>query len=281
MRLTNKFNLPEPFVKVVEESIFDFTDNRYSATQLLNPTRLNVLYRRYHAELEADVSEFVAQILGTGVHKAFEQVDTNPDTEQRLEYKLTDTITISGKYDRVENYVLQDYKTAKVAKIMREEFDDYKSQALIYAWLRAKNGLHTASAEFYIIMKDWSLMRAENDPNYPKVGIYVWKHKILPDDLVEIEKRITRRALHIASHKNTPDDQLPMCNEKDRWYTGDKYAVYKNDGVRALKVFDSESDARKYIKDKDDLYIEKREGRNLRCEKYCEVRSVCPFMVKM
>lgn len=240
-----------------------------------------MLYRRYHDVLSADVSDYVAQILGTGVHKAFESVDTNEDTEQHIEYQLTDKITISGKYDRVENYVLQDYKTAKVSKVQKEDFDDYKSQALIYAWLRHKNGLYTSRAEFYIIMKDWSLMRAIKDASYPKCGIYVWTYDIQPSDLTEIETRIIRRATSINEHLNTPDDKLPLCNERDRWFTGDKYAVMRDGGFKAIKIYDDRAEAENHINGKSDLYIEVRNGQNMRCEHYCDVRSVCPFALNM
>lgn len=276
MILTNKYNLPEPFVKVVRESIYQKSD-AYSATELLNPVRLIILQRRYADELEADVSEYIPQILGTGVHEAFERVDTIDDTEQRLEYKLSSGVKISGKYDRVDNFVLMDYKTTTVAKVMRNDFEDYKKQALIYAWLRYKNNLHTARAEFYVIMKDWSKMRQVNDSNYPKTALYIWTHDIIPEDIVAIEQFITRKVAVIEQYKDTPDDRLPLCDEADRWYTGDSYAVMRQGGLRAVKVYDNPTDATTHIQGKSDLYIEARAGINIRCEHYCEVRDVCPF----
>lgn len=276
MKLTNNYNLPDPFVKVVRESIYEKSD-AYSATELLNPTRLIILQRRYDDELEADVSEFIPQILGTGVHTAFERVDDNVDTEQRLEYKMPLGVKISGKYDRVENYILMDYKTTTVSKVMRGDFEDYKKQALIYAWLRYKNGMHTKRAEFYIIMKDWSKMRQVNDPNYPKTALHIWTHDITPEDIVSIERYIERKVTVIEQYIDTPDEKLPLCTEEERWYSGDTYAVMRQGGTRAIKVYDNPADATNHIAGKGDLYIEAHMGINIRCEHYCEVRDVCPF----
>lgn len=276
MKLTNHYNLPDPFVKVVRESLYEKSD-AYSATELLNPVRLIILQRRYADDLESDVSEYIPQILGTGVHEAFQRVDTVGDTEQRLEYELDSGVKISGKYDRVENYVLMDYKTTTVAKIMRGDFEDYKKQALIYAWLRYKNNLHTSRAEFYIIMKDWSKMRQVNDPNYPKTALHIWTHDITPDDIIDIERWIWRKVTVIEQYLDTPDDKLPLCDEADRWYTGDTYAVMRQGGTRAVKLYDNAKDATNHVTGKSDLYIEARTGINIRCEHYCEVRDVCPF----
>ena len=277
MILTNKYNLPETFVKVVRESIYVKSD-AYSATELLNPTRMIILQRRYDDEIEADVSDYIPQILGTGVHEAFERVDTDGDTEQRLEYEIAPNIKISGKYDKVLGYTLMDYKTTTVSKVQRGDFDDYKKQALIYAWLRYKNGMHTARAEFYVIMKDWSKMRRVNDPNYPETALYIWRHNIIPEDIIEIERYIMRKVNHIKEYEKSSDDKLPMCTDEERWYTGDSYAVMRQGGLRAIKVYDNPTDANNHIQGKNDLYVEARTGINIRCEHYCEVREYCPFV---
>ena len=55
----------------------------------------------------------------------------------------------------------------------------------------------------------------------------------------------------LEQYQDTPDDELPMCTDEDRWYTGTKYAVYKKVGdARAAYVADTEKDAHNYITNK-------------------------------
>lgn len=59
MPLTNKLNLPEPFVQAAT-SDHQHKPHRYSVTEVLGGTCEAVLKRRHHGEAEEDVADRVS-----------------------------------------------------------------------------------------------------------------------------------------------------------------------------------------------------------------------------
>lgn len=74
MKITNVNNLPAPFVSAVEHE-YQYKDKQYSVTQLLKGSCEAVLERRYHNEIERDVSDMIWLIFGTAVHSILENAD--------------------------------------------------------------------------------------------------------------------------------------------------------------------------------------------------------------
>ena len=81
----------------------------------------------------------------------------------------------------------------------------------------------------------------------------------------------------MISYENIPDDDLPMCSEEDRWYTGDKFAVMKNGRKTALRVFDNEEEANTYMAENGGDYIEQRKGEDRKCKDYCLCCHFCKY----
>ena len=98
--------------------------------------------------------------------------------------------------------------------------------------------------------------------------------------MLEIEVFIRLKFGELIVAEKLKDDDLPDCGKQDTWYSGDKFAVYKNEtSAKAVKLFDSELEAQDYITNK--MYgvgiIQYRPGEYRRCQDYCEVCKFCKY----
>lgn len=282
MIITNKNNLPSALVNLAQDR-YEPKAGRYSTTTLLNPTRMIVLERRYHNEIVVDVADLVWLIFGTAVHKVLEEHDKTDMAEIKFEQEIFKGVVLSGKIDLYNktDYAIEDYKTASVWKVKFADFEDWKKQGLIYAWLAMQEGFLVKKIKFHALLKDWTarelrLAKLKGD-FYPETSIWTWEHDITINDLKDIENFIFLKLEEILIAEKMQDDELPLCTDEERWYSGDTFAVIKKGGARALRVLDNMEDAENYLKNKGGDYIEKRVGENKRCKDYCDVCKFCNF----
>ena len=279
MKITNVLGLPQVLVDLVERDEREYIEGRYSVTEILNGTKEILLKRRHNNELETDISEHIAKLFGTAFHHLFELNDKEQDKiEQKIEYAITKDFTLSGKYDRSDNYVIEDYKTTRVNKWLNQDFSDYRKQGLMYAWIERKKGRYIDKLRFYLFLKDYTAIRAKSDSNYPKSQIQVWEYKITTYDMQEIEEFIINKANDILRAVKLADDDIPHCNDNERWNSGAKYAVVKKNAKRAIAVFDNLKDAQN--KCGAGYYVETRVGEDLKCDNYCDVKKYCNYWRK-
>lgn len=281
MKITNRFNLPESFVIYASKDDHIPTENKYSVTELLSPVRQILLKRKLYDRIEMDVSDIVPALFGTAVHSVLETntpllVDIYP--EFQISYDFGGTI-LSGRIDllNLKSLSIEDYKTCSVNKVIRQDFEDWKMQGLLYAYLvyRVK-GIILKHLKFYSIMKDWSKVKSKTSSNYPNSAVYVWEYDIQDSDFDYIEEWLKRKLKEINFYLET--DTLPECTNEEKWYTGDKYAVYKKvSDKRAAIVCDNEEEAYGYITNKCNGagQIEIRKGECLKCKYYCNVSKFC------
>ena len=258
MKITNNSNLPQVFVDIATEE-YVYKDNEYSVTEILNGiTEINLTRSHYH-EIEKDVSSMSNLIFGNAVHHLLELKDKTNITEQKVKAKVGDK-WLKGRFDAYDEktYTLIDYKTCSSYKIKKGMFEDWRKQGLMYAWLCKQNGLYVDKIQFVAMIKDWK----SRDGIQP---IYVYEFKVLSLDLREIEEWIKARFLLLG--KDIP------CTPEERWHSKDTYAVMKNGGKRAIKVYSSLEDAEAHGGD----YIETRLGTDKKCEEYCDVKRWCPY----
>jgi len=270
--VTNKHNLPQALVNFANsKNKGSYVENRYSVTELLMPTREIQLYRLHYREIEEDVSDIVAALFGTAAHKILEEnADGNAEVKFEVEF---DGCTIVGVSDLITDDAIEDYKFTSVSKIQRKDFEDWRLQGLAYAWLNyLKTGEVKRKLRFHAFLKDWSKLKSAVVTDYPVSPLYTYVYDIQDSDYDYIEKYVKDKLDDIRYNKN------PVCSESDRWYTGDKYAVYKKVGdARAAYVTDSEEDAHNYITNKCSGAgeIQVRKGESLKCKYYCKVCKWC------
>lgn len=277
MKITNQFNLPQALVDAVTVTRHNEA-GCYSATTLLKGVTETVLTDRHWDEIEVDAGDSIWTVFGSAVHSIFEKQKDNSFKEEFFSVKVG-TATVTGRVDSydMENEILVDWKTASVWKVQFADFEDWKNQGLIYAWLMKQNGLNVKKCRFIALLKDHSKSKAKNDASYPQLPVYVYEFDVTDADLAETETFIKNRLAELSVAEQVKDEDLNPCTEKERWASPEKWAVMKKGRKTALKLCDSEEDAVAIKEEKGGDYIEHRPGESRKCESYCHVCKWCPF----
>lgn len=275
MIITNKYNLPSAFVKLAQDE-HGFTEKHYSVTTLLQPIREIMLKRRFYNEIEEDVADRIWAVFGSAVHKVMEEADETGNAELKLEYEIRDGYYLTGICDlyNEETFTVEDYKTCSVNKVLKNDFDDWKKQGLMYVWLLRKRGKYVSKLRFHALMKDWSARdnRFKGEKFYPDHPIWTWEFEITETDMQFIESFIYSKFEEIIKYESS--DDLPLCSMEERWNDGDKYAIKKVGAKRALKVFDTLTEAQLNASG---LKIETRKGEDKKCIDYCRCCKFCDY----
>lgn len=281
MILTNKLNLPQAFVNAVS----NVRHNDYktlSATTLLKGNKEIILTHRHFDEITQDVSDLVWASFGSAFHLFMENQEDDSFKEEKFEVSLFDW-KITGKVDRydLKNETIEDWKTTSVWKIIKKEFTEWRIQGLIYAWLMKQNGLNVRHIRFVALLKDHSKTEARRSSSYPQDPVYIYEYDVNEDELKKTEEFIKAKLSNFIKITKYEDDVIPECSPEERWVTPVTYAVMKDGRKKALKVFESEDEAQKFIdeqeKDKDKLSIEERKGLDKKCMEYCPCAQFCSY----
>ena len=280
MKLLNSMNLPQAFCNAVNLERHN-EKGCYSATTLLHSATDILLTERHWEEIEVDVSDSVWAIWGTAVHSIFEKQKDNSFKEEQFRVKIGNS-TVTGRVDNydLENEILADFKTCATYKIIYNDFEDWRKQGLIYAYLMKQNGLKVKQCQFIALLKDHSKSKAKIDTSYPQSPVYVYKFDVTEKELAEIETFIKEKVADIEANENVPDNELKGCTLDERWGTLPKFALMRNGRKSAIKLFDSkeEAEANKVALKAD--YIEERKSEDRRCDNYCNVCKWCPYYQK-
>lgn len=288
MKITNRFGLPEVFMKALLNDDYTKGESDYSVTQLSKPVQAVILFNRYNEEVEKDLSDMMWLLFGKGVHKVLESVGLkNAIQEERLYQKIAGKV-LSGAADLYhfinDLYVISDYKVTSVwSYIYGSRTQEWEEQLNCYAWLYSQHGFAVDRLEDVVMYRDWSDTEAlRHGDNYPpkaqRIAIELWPKS-------KTEEFIKARIGALAAAESLPDDQLPPCTEEEMWAKKDSWAVVKEGNVKATKVLYSVQEAEavkvdletpKPGKKKSAKYeIQFRRGSRTRCERYCDACMFC------
>lgn len=276
MKVTNNLNLPMALVNAVSREPHN-KDGHYSATTLLKGVQEILLTRRNWDNLSVDASESIWQVFGTAVHSILEAQESGEVKEARYCVDVSKSV-VTGQVDNYdpETKTLSDYKTASVWKVQLKDFEDWKKQGLIYSWLMNKNGVEVKKCRFIALLKDHSKSKARFDSNYPQSPTYIYEFNVTENDLEEIEKFIFDKISLLERFESCPSNELPLCTDSERWADGEKWAVMKKGRKSAVRVFDTESDAKEMLSNLDNLhFIEHRPPISRKCPDYCICKDFC------
>jgi hypothetical protein len=268
--------------------------NDYSCTELLKPPKIVQLEKRHMEEIKArpltdqEILGILKAYQGTAIHSALQKslyyyVQKNQKKGYLVERKLWEKILdrkIVGKFDLWLNGALYDWKTTSVWKVIFGQDKEYEEQLNIYAYLLRINNVKVNIMYIIFWLTDWDKNRARQGGDYPEMQLIQKRIKNLWDMKTQLEFLEYRIQLQIDA-EDLPDEELPDCTEEDYWGKPDKFAVMKKKGgERAVRVLDTEQEAKDYIKSSkttgsDKWIIEKRPGSRMRCEQFCKVNEWC------
>ena len=277
MKVTNRMNLPKAFVKAVTTEKHN-ADGSYSATTLLKGTCETILSKRHWDEITVDAADSIWTVWGTAVHAIFEKIEDEGFKEEFFSTKISNSI-ITGRIDyyNMDKQELCDYKTASTWKIQFNDFSDWYKQGMIYAYLMNKAGLNVKRCRFIALLKDHSKSKARTDSAYPQSPVYIYQFDVTADALKDIEIYINSRVAELEAAELKKDEELQPCSKEERWASDDKYAVMKSGRKSAIKVFDTEEEAKAKLEELKGEYVEHRPGESRKCADYCNVCKWCPF----
>ncbi len=236
---------------------------------MIDAPQIATLSRDHHDKIVVDVSERVWSLLGQAVHTILERAGLRQEgmvTEQRLFAEVMGW-QVSGQFDvmNLDLGTITDYKVTTTYKSSGS--DKWTQQLNVLRWLAAQNGYEINTLEIVAIFRDWRKVEAERNKDYPRAAIQsisvpVW-------DLQETQDYIEER-VHL--HQQARAGKPVKCTDEERWYSGSKWAVVKEKGARALRVYDAPVEPSTvpagYI-------VEHRVGEYKRCQHYCDVSQFC------
>lgn len=276
MKITNHRGLPQTIVNVLERPTYDKGKAHMSATELINSPRIVQLKRLHWDKLEQDASEMVWSLFGSAVHHILQHgKDDHHIVEQRLTTEF-DGWTITGAIDLQEveedGIIISDYKVTSSWSVMTEK-QDWIYQLNIYAWLVERvRKQHVKKLQIIGIVRDWKERETKN-PDYPQapivtVDIPLWTFE--EREALIINRLNQHSEALLDAELKTP---LRECTPQEMWERPTLYAVIKEGGKRAKKVFETEEEANAALTE--GHYVEVREGTRVRCEGYCPVSKFC------
>lgn len=227
----------------------------------------------YEDILETDAADMIWALMGTAMHTILERggIDSAGLIEKRL-YMELDGTRISGQFDYMDaDGVIWDWKLASVWEVMNGVKESREQQLNAYACLATANGYAVRGLRVGFILRDWSPMeRVRLGHQYPPHQVFT--HSVPLWGSTTAEEFLKER---IRLHKEA-QTTLPECTHEERWAKDDAYAVVREGGKRASKVFAVYDDATAYAIAKSGPYrVEPRPGTSVRCETYCAVSDYC------
>ena len=287
MKHTNIHNIPVEIIRAIENDSYSKGNADISVTGLIQSPRIRLLHKKHQTELTSDYADEIWKVLGQAVHTILERANQDQEdtiTEQRFFYPVNNWV-VSGQTDSmsVNENTLKDFKVTSVWSIISALQDgkiDWERQLNCYTWLYHMNtGKKIDQLNIIALARDWNkreLQRRGGD--YPSTAISVIKIPLWTTKKQKeyIEQRVSE---HQTSNLNFDiDGNLPLCSDEDRWKKKDTYRVLKKGRKTALRVFDSMSEASKYVKGNEasDISIEHSHGEFARCVgNYCGVAEFC------
>lgn len=284
MKIIDTNNLPRPIVEAIRAGVWDreqaVKHTSYSVTQLLDAPRRVHLRDRHYNEMEVEASDRLWALFGNAMHYVLET--GVPDDIGKVvlkEHRLSADVlgrAISGQCDLYVDGVLYDFKETSTWTLIYHSRDlDWTHQLNFYAWLLRQHDYPVREAHIIARLRDWSKSKAARESKYPKSQVKAMQIPLY--DAGQVDRMVHDRVQALIDCEKLPDDKLPECSPDDRWMRNTTYAVMHPKKKRALAVKDTEKLATDWLINYADkgCWVEKRPGKNVRCEEYCQLKPWC------
>ena len=280
MKLTNKHGLPETFINVIQRPTYSRGSSEISVTEILSPPQLVLLRRRHADDIEVDAADQVWSLFGSAVHNILQHgKDDHHVVEERL-FTTFESWRISGAIDLQTfqpdgSIIISDYKVTSAWAVQQEK-TEWIDQLNLYAWLVERvKGLPVTGLQIIGIVRDWNRREAALKDTYPQAPIVTMTIPLWDAETREQFVK-TRLSLHNEANFSAVSGEMPACTSEEMWEKKTTYAVMKEGGKRAKKVFEIQEEAAAFAgQQKEPHYVETREGGRTRCESFCQVAPFC------
>lgn len=273
MKITNRNNLPQPFVDAVTPRAPQ--DGVIRVTELIGAPLIRRLMLEHWHTLTDDASERVWSVFGQSVHALLEaSSDFNLHLIEKEVAMWCNEMNIRGRPDALAIFstTLIDYKVTSVWSILLGDKVEWERQLNVYAHMLRREGYEVTSLENVCILRDWSRHGQKTNPDYPPQPVVTLRPRVWGD--AECATYIAER---VAAHQSPT---VEPCTAEERWEKPTTYAVMKPGLKRATRVLPSQEAAEAFIAENPALAkaeIVKRPGASVRCQDYCPVRTVCSY----
>ena len=291
--ITNRLDLPQPFVDAVT-SDHKYKPHRYSVTEVLGGTCEAILKRRHAGEGEFDVADQIWMLWGTAVHKVLEEAEATDTQLQESWFKvLVGDYELSGIFDLYDDSTgtVTDWKTTSCWTVIFGDFEKWRDQCLLYCWMLRKHGFDARRGEIVALLRDHSMRKARTDRDYPQHPVFKICWDFDGEDFMRAAALVGAWFYKVRHEETVEDAYLEPCSPEQRWHKPDKWAVMKKGQKRAVRLYESEKEARdrcnaenRAARERSEIerhYIEFREGEDTKCESYCSVAEFCPYYQAM
>lgn len=291
MKLTNKFNLPDPFVAALGIDEYERGDAQFTTTELIRPVRINALTRKHWEEMEEDVSERVWAFAGQTKHIVLERIgNTDPYrylVEERFSVTVPGGTKISGKIDLFDfkDNTLYDWKETSVWKFILGDMTEWEQQANINLFLMRMAQMEVKALKNVALLKDWKarLARTTRREDYPQCAIHVCE---LPMWSIGKQQEYVMERVK-AQQEGYSASVAPLCTKKERWQRDAQWALMKKGRKSAIRLFGSQDQAEaamaqqeQHRKPGESFYVEERPVEPVRCLDFCPVQQFCDFGIE-
>lgn len=258
---TNGTGVSLPVAVFLATDDYDYEPDTISATSLIKPIRQLVLASRVPMEERAvDILSLFKARMGSALHtaienawlknhrgamkalgypdKVIERVVINPDRDKPLppdalpvymelrSYREIKGYKVSGKFDFAAEGRVQDFKsTSTFTWVNGTKDEDYQLQGSIYRWLNT-DILTDDYMAIQFLFTDWMPGKAMNEAAYPNRPV---EEKLIPLlSLDDTEQFISQKLAQYEQYKNAPEEEIPLCSDKELWRKPPAYKYYKN-----------------------------------------------------
>ena len=216
MLLTNKYGLPEPIVRAIQNDPYSSGVADITTTSLVAPPQLFVLKKRYAAELTEDVSDGIWRLVGQSIHSILERAAPQGTITEQRYYQRVNGWMLGGAIDLYDKDTLVDYKVTSVYSYLRGAKEEWIAQGNVNRWLLHKNGIDVKYLKNILLLRDWAEWELERKKGYPPVQVQTLDLPMWT--LEETERFITERIKIFQNAMKLPDNQLPKCSAEERWF---------------------------------------------------------------
>ena len=248
-----------------------------SVTTLLAPPWQTMLMDLHADELpERDPIDAIPSLVGTAWHEFVGNIDYEFPESAWIEASLSAPMVVDGEpwlvtghpdYFNPSTGLLVDHKTTrKWSHVFGKR--EWEEQLNVYAWLIEARSIDVKQLQIHAVYLDWSAAEAARNHELPPRRLMVYDVDRWPTK--DVEKFIESRIRQLQN----PD----LCSAEERWERGEHWAVMKKGRKSALKRCQSAGEAEAMVLEgSDDLYVEHRPGKPVRCLDWCPVREFCSF----